>query len=66
VCPWNSRFSRAATEEAFTPRGELIEPDLTSFASMSDAEFRTRYGDTPLSRAKRAGLVRNAAARHDN
>ena len=66
VCPWNDKFSRAATEDAFRPRAELVEPDLASFATMSDAEFRTRYGDTPLSRAKRVGLARNAAARHGN
>jgi epoxyqueuosine reductase len=61
-CPWNVKFSRAATEEAFTPRPELVRPDLAAFAEMSDAEFKPRFGDTALSRAKRAGLQRNAAA----
>jgi epoxyqueuosine reductase len=61
VCPWNVKFSRAATEPAFTPRVALVEPDIASFAAMDDAAFKARFGDTPLSRAKRAGLQRNAA-----
>jgi epoxyqueuosine reductase len=62
VCPWNAKFSRAATEPAFAPRAELVEPDLAAFAAMDDAAFKARFGDTPLSRAKRAGLARNALA----
>lgn len=61
VCPWNAKFSRPATEEAFTPRPELVTSDVAAFATMDDTEFNARFGDTPLSRAKRAGLVRNAA-----
>lgn len=60
VCPWNAKFSRAATEEAFAPQDELVTPDLAAFAGMNDAEFRARFGNTPFSRAKRAGLQRNA------
>ncbi|MEK7239184.1 MAG: tRNA epoxyqueuosine(34) reductase QueG [Gemmatimonadota bacterium] len=63
VCPWNAKFSRAATEDAFRPRAELADQDVASFATMSDPEFMARYGDTPLRRAKRVGLARNAAAR---
>jgi epoxyqueuosine reductase len=63
VCPWNAKFSRAATEPAFEPRAELEAPDLAVFATMDDAEFKSRFGDTPLARAKRAGLVRNASSR---
>ncbi|MFA6165020.1 MAG: tRNA epoxyqueuosine(34) reductase QueG [Gemmatimonadaceae bacterium] len=62
VCPWNAKFSRAATEGAFTPRAELADPDIADFAAMDDAAFKARFGDTPLRRAKRAGLQRNAAA----
>ena len=61
VCPWNVKFSRAASEEAFTPHAELEAPDLAAFATMDDAEFKVRCGDTPLMRAKRAGLQRNAS-----
>lgn len=62
VCPWNVTFSRAATEPAFTPRPELVAPDIAVFSSMDDAEFKAQFGDTPLSRAKRRGLERNAAS----
>ncbi|MBI2408679.1 MAG: tRNA epoxyqueuosine(34) reductase QueG [Gemmatimonadetes bacterium] len=62
VCPWNVKFSRDASEPAFAPRPELTEPDIRSFGSMDDAAFKARYGDTPLARAKRAGMQRNAAA----
>lgn len=63
VCPWNAKFSRAATEPAFTPRAYLVEPDITAFAVMDDTQFKRWFGDTPLSRARRVGLARNAAAR---
>jgi hypothetical protein len=66
VCPWNAKFSRAATEPACTPRAELVEPDSAAFAAMDDAEFRQRFGDTPLSRAKRGGLARNAVTARGN
>lgn len=62
MCPWNAKFSRPATEPAFTPRDALVDPALTAFAAMDDAAFKAHFGDTPLSRAKRAGIQRNAAA----
>lgn len=61
-CPWNTKFSRDATEAAFTPRAELAAPDIAAFATMDDAEFKARFGDTPLARAKHAGVARNATA----
>lgn len=33
---------------------------------MDDTEFKSRFGDTPLSRAKGRGLQRNATAVLDN
>ena len=62
VCPWNAKFSREATEPAFTPRAELVTPDVAAFATMDDTEFKARFGDTPLSRAKLPGVRRNAVA----
>ncbi len=61
VCPWNVKFSRDAAEDAFTPRAALVAPDLAVFATTTDTDFKSQFGDTPLSRAKRAGLARNAA-----
>ena len=62
ACPWNAKFSRPVTEEAFTPRAELVVPDAGAFTVMGDVEFKQRFSDTPLARAKRSGLARNAAA----
>lgn len=56
VCPWN-RFARPGP--AFSPILEA-ELDLEELASLDEAAFRARFGRTPLSRAKRRGLVRNA------
>ena len=60
MCPWNAKFSRDAVEAAFTPRAELVAPDIWAFVNMDDAEFKARFGDTPLSRARRSGVTRNA------
>jgi len=62
VCPWNEKFSRPATEQAFTPRAELATPDVAAFAAMNDAEFKSWFGNTPLSRAQHTGVQRNAMA----
>jgi epoxyqueuosine reductase len=61
VCPWNVKFSRAAEQSALRPRAENLEPDLSQFLLMSDEEFRSRFPRSPVRRAKRRGLARNAA-----
>ncbi len=66
VCPWNEKFSQPATEPAFTPRLEFTAPEVASLMSLPDAEFKSRFGDTPLARAKAAGVRRNAAAVLEN
>lgn len=60
VCPWN-RKAPATAELAFQPRSDLSSPDAIELLSLSPEEFRRRFGDTPLSRPKRAGMLRNAA-----
>ena len=63
VCPWNESFARAATEEAYTARDDLDGPALMDLAlrllGTDDAGFREAFRDSPLSRAGRAGLLRN-------
>lgn len=56
VCPWN-RFARPGS--VFKP---VLEPDLDleELAKLDEADFRARFQKTPLARAKRRGLVRNA------
>lgn len=57
VCPWN-RFSRPGTAFPAPGDGSL---DLEEAAGLDEAAFKARFAGTPLSRAKRRGLARNAA-----
>jgi epoxyqueuosine reductase len=58
VCPWNRR-APPAREPALAPSAPL--PPLEALLSMDDATFRARFRGSAMSRAKRAGLARNAA-----
>lgn len=60
VCPWNRKAPRA-TEPAFTPRHDLEAVDLIDLLGLSEEAFRQRFHHTALIRAKRRGLLRNAA-----
>jgi len=56
VCPWN-RFSKSG--EVFPVLKESWL-DLEELASLDEAAFKKRFADSPMLRAKRRGLVRNA------
>jgi epoxyqueuosine reductase len=60
VCPWN-RKAPETREEAFRPRADLAPVDLIELLGLSEEEFRHRFRGTALTRAKRRGLLRNAA-----
>lgn len=60
VCPWN-RKAPASNAEEFQPRAGLVNPALEWLAEMDEKEFRERFRGSPLRRAKRSGLRRNAA-----
>jgi epoxyqueuosine reductase len=60
ICPWNSE-APATAEELFMPRADIVGPDLIQLMDIGEDEFSKRYSDTPLSRGKRPGLVRNVA-----
>ncbi len=56
VCPWNEKFG--------LPRDDLIDelfPPLPALLTLSDAEFRARFGRSAIHRTKRRGLLRNVA-----
>ncbi len=61
VCPWNVRFASAKDDAAFYPRGFLEQPDLAAFLDLTPDTFTELLRNSPLKRAKRHGLVRNAA-----
>lgn len=60
VCPWN-RKPEPAGEPNFQPRELLYPLDLLSLFDLDDGGFRVLFRATPLWRAKRRGLLRNAA-----
>jgi epoxyqueuosine reductase len=57
VCPWNRRAPVTA-EAAFAAR-DL--PSLVELAALTDESYRARLAGSPLRRARRRGLARNAA-----
>jgi epoxyqueuosine reductase len=59
VCPWN-REALATKEEVFSPRENLLAPDLEWIASLTEDEFRETFRASPIKRAKYRGLIRNA------
>ena len=59
VCPWN-RKAPATSAPEFQAREELINPALEWLAHMNDEEFREKFRGSPVRRAKRSGLRRNA------
>ena len=58
VCPWN-RKAEPGREPALEPSGSFGE--LESLLELDPAAFRARFRGSPLTRTKRAGLLRNAA-----
>jgi epoxyqueuosine reductase len=58
VCPWN-RKAPAGREPALRPAQPL--GPLTALLGLDEAAFRARFRRSSLLRAKRRGLVRNAA-----
>ena len=60
VCPWNHR-APLATEAGFEPVDGMNPLELAPLFFLDDAAFRARFRHTPLWRAKRRGLLRNAA-----
>ncbi len=65
VCPWNVKFSEESREPAFTPRAAIARKSALEISrdliSMDEEQFRLRFRNSPMKRAKRRGLARNAA-----
>ena len=59
VCPWN-RKAPATNKPEFQPREGLVNPALAWLAELSEEEFREVFRGSPVKRAKRNGLRRNA------
>jgi len=65
VCPFNRKFARELSEPAFAMRPALAGKDSRTLAlellGMSQSEFSAAFKGSPMKRAKRRGLRRNAA-----
>jgi epoxyqueuosine reductase len=60
VCPWN-RFAPEQGDPAFAPRPGIPTPDLVAELALTAEEFKHKFRDSPLLRAKRRGYLRNVA-----
>ncbi len=61
VCPWNSR---APVTDAFV--AENAAPSLEECARLTEPEFRAMFRDSPVTRAKHPGFLRNVAVAMGN
>jgi epoxyqueuosine reductase len=59
VCPWNRKAPSSSAPE-FQARPGLVNPALEWLAQISEQEFRDAFRRSPIRRAKRTGLRRNA------
>ncbi len=59
VCPWNTKFLQESLEKEFQPH-ENKELNLTEVLNMSSKNFREKFNNSPIKRAKLEGLKRNA------
>lgn len=57
VCPWN-RFARSGDPELL-PEEENMTARLEDFLTLSAEDFRKRFQESPILRAKRRGFLRN-------
>jgi epoxyqueuosine reductase len=60
VCPWNREIA-GTSEPRFQPRADVSGVELIALMGLSEEQFRQRFSDTPLTRPKRTGLLRNVA-----
>lgn len=60
VCPWNQK-APVSQEPAFLPVEHFSPVEAVELLSLSAEAFQARFQSTPMSRAGRAGLLRNAA-----
>jgi epoxyqueuosine reductase len=61
VCPWNVRFASSEGSPAFAIRPDIAFPNLINELTLTPTDFKARYGDTPIARARRRGYLRNVA-----
>lgn len=60
VCPWN-RKAPVAADPDLAVRSELVNPDLEWLGALDQEQFDRCFRQSPMSRAKLGGLLRNVA-----
>jgi epoxyqueuosine reductase len=60
VCPWNYKFAQSTVYNDFNPFNDTKEIDLQEVMKMSEENFKNRFAESPVSRAKLSGLKRNS------
>ncbi len=58
VCPWN-RFSKPHHENEFTPIPEILNFSKDDWEELTEESFKIIFKNSPLKRAKYAGIKRN-------
>jgi epoxyqueuosine reductase len=58
VCPFNLR-AEPTDEPTFQPTPATLAPSLAEWGQMTEETFATRFRDSPIRRARHAGLMRN-------
>jgi epoxyqueuosine reductase len=59
VCPWNMRFAADRPDPALADTLDALDP--VEILGLNEATFAERFARSPVARATRAGLARNAA-----
>lgn len=60
VCPWNIKFASPTNQAEFFPNNGSTEMDLEYVLNLSPTQFKLLFSESPIKRAKFAGLKRNA------
>ena len=58
VCPWNKKLAKETIEEEFAVINKEI--DIETIGRMPAGEFKTKFKNSPVQRAKLKGIIRNA------
>jgi epoxyqueuosine reductase len=59
VCPWTRRFARTGRQDFLSFEPARCVPSLLELLALDEAQFRARFGRTPVRRSKWHGLLRN-------
>lgn len=66
VCPWNERFAAPTEEPAYQSRSIFPNAQPQDFLELDRETYQETLRKSPLKRAKRRGLARNAAVAAGN